>query len=345
MIKVLVVDDSPTVQQLMMHILNSDEDIEVIGIANNGEKAIKFMEKNKPDVITMDIAMPEIDGFEATRKIMEVNPVPIIIVTGLFNSQDIDKTFKAMNAGAVAVIEKPAGIADGNFKEASQNIISTVKLMSEVKVIKRKWNQKSIRTNMSSETKVRKVLPEIKVVAIGVSTGGPPVLQTIFSKLPPNIKIPILVVQHITPGFLTGLIEWLSRVTQYPIHIASQGERALPGHIYFAPDGFHMEIRGDGRIFLNDSEKESGLRPSVSYLFKSVATCYGKNSMAILLTGMGKDGAKELKFLKDIGAITVAQDKDTSVVYGMPGEAVKLNAATYVLSPEKIGELLGKYSE
>ena len=126
------------------------------------------------------------------------------------------------------------------------------------------------------------------------------------------------------------------------MHIASHGEKALPGHIYFAPDGFHMEIRSNGQIFLNGTEKENGLRPAVSYLFRSVANYYGKNSIAILLTGMGKDGAKELKLLKDKGAITVAQDKETSVVYGMPGEAVKLDAATYVLSPEKIAELFRK---
>lgn len=342
MIKVLIVDDSPTVQQLLTYILNSDEDIEVIGVAKNGEAAVKYMQDNKPDIITMDIDMPEMNGFEATRKIMEINPVPIIIVTGVFDSQDIDKTFQAMEAGAVSVIEKPVGITDKDFHKVSENIINMVKLMSEVKVVKRKWNTKNIKPNLSNNSKLNKVLTGIKIVAIGVSTGGPPVLESIFSKLPQGLKVPILVVQHITPGFLNGLIDWLSQTTKYPIHVATQGEKALPGHIYFAPDEFHMEIRNNGRIFLNSTEKENGLRPAVSCLFRSIADNYGKNSMAILLTGMGKDGAKELKQLKDKGAITVAQNKETSVVYGMPGEATKLNAATYVLSPEKIAELIGE---
>ncbi|WZL71685.1 chemotaxis-specific protein-glutamate methyltransferase CheB [Clostridiaceae bacterium 35-E11] len=340
MIKVLVVDDSPTIQELITHILNSDKDIHVIGVANNGEEAIKFMEKNAPDIITMDISMPVMDGFEATRKIMETNPVPIIIITGLFDAKDVDRTFQAMEVGAVSIIEKPMGIADTDFYEISQTIIDTVKLMSEVKVIKRKARYKNVQEKLSRGIQANNISTDIKIAAIGVSTGGPSILQRIFSKLPSDIKLPILVVQHITPGFLKGFVDWLSKETTLPIHIASQGEKALPGHIYFAPDKFHMEIRKNGQIFLNKADKENGLRPSVSTLFRSVANHYGKNAMAILLTGMGKDGAQELKQLKDQGAITVAQNKETSVVYGMPGEAVKLNAATYVLSPEEIAELL-----
>lgn len=342
MIRVLVVDDSPTIQQLMTYILNSNNEINVIGVVKNGEEAVDFVAKDKPDIITMDISMPVMDGFEATRRIMETNPVPIIMVTGLFNSQDIDKTFKAMEAGAVSVIEKPVGINDSNFHKISQNIVEMVKLMSEVKVIKRKSFNRSGVSTSALHTKLNSNYEEVKVAAIGVSTGGPPVLQSIFSKLPSNIKIPILVVQHITPGFLIGLVNWLSQVTNYPIHIAKQGEKALPGHIYFAPDEYHMGISASGQILLNKGEKENGLRPAVSYLFSSVANSYGENSLAILLTGMGKDGAAELKQLKDKGAITVAQDKETSVIFGMPGEAIKLDAATYVFSPEKIAELFNK---
>ncbi|WML37611.1 chemotaxis-specific protein-glutamate methyltransferase CheB [Clostridium sp. OS1-26] len=342
MIKVLVVDDSPTIREIMKDILGLDKDIEVIGVASNGEEALRFMEKNKPDIITMDIDMPKMNGFEATRKIMETTPVPIVIITALFNSKDIDRTFQAMEAGAVSVIEKPAAVTGSEFDKEAQNIVHMIKLMSEIKVIKRKNIYKNRKTGSLENCKSKNGLSSIKIAAIGVSTGGPPVLQSIFSKLPSNIKIPILVVQHITPGFIQGLVDWLSGVTEYPIHIAVHGEKILPGHIYFAPDGFHMEVRGNGKIFLSDSEKENGLRPAVSCLFRSIARHYGKNSIGILLTGMGKDGAEELKLLKDIGAITVAQDKETSIVYGMPGEAVKLDAATYILPPEKIAELFGR---
>lgn len=343
MIKVLVVDDSPTVQDLMKYILTSDKDIEVIGNVNNGIEALKFLEKMKPDVITMDINMPYMNGFETTQRIMETSPVPIIIVTSLFDSTDVERTFQAIQAGAVSVIEKPVSIRNQNYKDICKNIINNVKLMSEIKVIKRKfYSSKSSIKLIGMEAKVNKDIDDKKVVAIGVSTGGPPILKKIFSKLTESIRVPILVVQHITPGFINGLVDWLSQETKIPIHIAYNGQSILPGHIYFAPDEHHMEVTYNGKIVLNKQEKTNGLRPTVSHLFNSVANAYGKNSIGILLSGMGKDGVEELKLLKEKGAITIAQDKESSVVYGMPGEAVKINAATYILSPEKIAELLNQ---
>lgn len=341
MIKVLVVDDSPTVQDLMKYILTSDKEIEVIGTVNNGIEALKFLETMKPDVITMDINMPYMNGFEATQRIMETNPVPIIMVTSLFDSTDVERTFQAIQAGAVSVIEKPVSIRNQNYKDICKNIINNVKLMSEIKVVKRKFHSSKGPINLlGMKEKVYNDFDDKKVVAIGVSTGGPPILKNIFSKLKESIHVPILVVQHITPGFINGLVDWLSQETKIPIHIASNGQSVLPGHIYFAPDEHHMEIMYNGKIVLNKQEKINGLRPTVSHLFNSVANAYGKNSIGILLSGMGRDGVEELKLLKEKGAVTIAQDKESSVVYGMPGEAVKINAATYILSPEKIAELI-----
>jgi len=341
MIKVLVVDDSPTVQELMKYILTSDKDIEVIGIVNNGIEALKFLETMKPDVITMDINMPYMNGFEATERIMETNPVPIIMITALFDSTDVERTFQAIQAGAVSVIEKPVSVRDENYKEICKNIINNVKLMSEIKVVRRKFlNNKGSNKLLKIEAKFNNDFADKKVVAIGVSTGGPPILKNIFSKLAESVNVPILVVQHITPGFINGLIDWLRQETKIPIHIASNGQSILPGHIYFAPDDYHMEIMYNAKIVLNKQEKINALRPTVSHLFNSVANAYGKNSIGILLSGMGKDGVEELKFLKEKGAVTIAQDKESSVVYGMPGEAVKINAATYILSPEKIAEFI-----
>jgi two-component system chemotaxis response regulator CheB len=341
MIKVLVVDDSPTVQELMKHILTSDKDIEVIGNVNNGIEALKFLETMKPDVITMDINMPYMNGFEATERIMETNPVPIIMVTSLFDSTDVERTFQAIQAGAVSVVEKPVSVRNQNYKDICKNIINKVKLMSEIKVVKRKfYGSKGSNKLLGMEAKVNNDFDDKKVVAIGVSTGGPPILKKIFSKLTESINVPILVVQHITPGFINGLVDWLSQEIKIPIHIASNGQSVLPGHIYFAPDEHHMEITYNGKIVLNKQEKINGLRPTVSHLFNSVANAYGKNSIGILLSGMGRDGVEELKLLKEKGAVTIAQDKESSVVYGMPGEAVKINAATYILSPEKIAELI-----
>lgn len=180
---------------------------------------------------------------------------------------------------------------------------------------------------------------DIRVVAIGASTGGPLVLQTILLELPDNFTVPILVVQHIKPGFLDGMVHWLRQTTGKQICIASAGEHILPGHVYFAPDGLHMMVDKDGCIVLTASSGQ-GPKPAVSQLFQSVLNVYGRNSAGILLTGLGNDGAKELKLMRETGAITIAQDRDSSVVYGMPGEAVSLDAAMYVQPPNKIAKLL-----
>lgn len=341
MIKVLVVDDSLTVQELMKHILTSDKDIEVIGSVNNGIEALKFLETMKPDVITMDINMPYMNGFEATQRIMETNPVPIIMITSLFDSTDVDRTFQAIQAGAVSVIEKPVSVRNQGYEQMCNNIIDKVKLMSEIKVVKRKFHTSK---ELKKSSEIKKIVDseycDKKVIAIGVSTGGPPILRKIISNLTTNLSVPILIVQHITPGFINGLVAWLRQATNIPIHIAFDGQSILPGNIYFAPDDEHMEIVYNGKISLNKQEKINGLRPTVSHLFNSVANAYGKNSIGILLSGMGRDGVEELKLLREKGAITIAQDKESSVVYGMPGEAVKINAAQYILSPEKIAELI-----
>jgi two-component system chemotaxis response regulator CheB len=181
---------------------------------------------------------------------------------------------------------------------------------------------------------------EIRVVAIGASTGGPIVLQTILSRLPKNFLVPVLIVQHMASGFIHGFAEWLSQSSRLPVHVAANREYLLPGHAYVAPDGFQMGVEMGGRIALSKDEPENGLRPSVSYLFRSVAKVFGPNAVGVLLTGMGKDGAEELKLMRQKGAVTIAQDEESSVVHGMPGEAIELDATTYVLSPDKISEAL-----
>ncbi len=337
MIKVLIVEDSAVVRQHLKNILEKGEGIRVIGMAENGVESLKFVQEQKPDVITMDINMPKMNGLEATRRIMETRPVPIVIVSASYDPGDVDKSFHAMEAGAVAIVEKPPGEGHLDFDTAAKALVQTVKLMSEVKVVKR-WNktqQSGTLRECLTEVVSGQTANNIKALVIGASTGGPPVLQTILSGLPKNFPAPVFVVQHIAKGFLGGMAAWLGQTTAIPIHIAAYGDRPQPGHVYFAPDDFHMEIRGS-RIVLNKDKPENGIRPSVSYLFRSAANVFGENMIGVLLTGMGKDGAEELKIMKEKGAITIVQDKESSVVYGMPGEAVKLDAATYVLSPDKI---------
>lgn len=335
-INVLIVEDSPVIREFLTYILSSDPEIEVVGTANNGEDALEAIKHKKPNVITMDIHMPKMDGFEATRIIMETHPVPIIIVSGSTSAKEVATTFRALEAGALAVIPRPKGIGHPDYEATTRELIQTVKLMAEVKVVRR-WPQ--LRKEMvppAPKVDVQKTLPGIQAVAIGASTGGPMAIQTILSTLPKDFPAPLFVVQHIASGFIQGFTEWLAQSSGIPVHLATDGEYPLPGHAYIAPDGFHMVVNANHRIVLTNEEPKDGLRPSASYLFRSVANAFGANAVGVLLTGMGKDGAEELKLMREKGAITFAQDKESSVIHGMPGEAIKLDAATYVLPPEKI---------
>lgn len=347
LVNVLVVDDSAVAQMLIVHILNSDPQINVLGVANSGERALEFLTRRKPDAIVMDLHMPGIDGFDTTRRIMETLPTPIVICSGSCNPLEVATTFRALEAGALAIVAKPVGISHPEFEIMATKLTETVKLMSEVKVVRRWPKSQVVNSDANagtgnatvSETKRAGCHP-IKIVAIGASTGGPPALQAILAGLPKRFPVPLLIVQHIAAGFLNGLVEWLSQTTKFPVQIAKHGETLSPGVAYFAPDGYHMALTSNFRISLSGHEPENGLRPAVSHLFRTVAAACGQNAVAILLTGMGKDGAAELKLLRDMGATTIAQSEASSVVHGMPGEAMRIGAATYVLAPEAIAHVL-----
>jgi two-component system chemotaxis response regulator CheB len=341
MIKVLVVEDLPVAREFLVHILGADPAIEVIGTTNDGEQALEAVARKRPDVITMDIHMPKMDGLEATRRIMETNPTPIVIVSGSVDPLDVATTFRALEAGALAILRRPAGIGHPGHEAAASELVQTVKLMSEVKVIKR-WPKaaRPAEVPRSAQANRAPVEAKVKVVAIGASTGGPPALQTILAGLPEDFPVPVLVVQHMAAGFTLGFVQWLAQTSSLPVHLAAHDEPIRPGHVYVAPDEFQMRVERNGRIALKKDPPENGLRPSVSYLLRSVAEVYGRDAVAGLLTGMGRDGAEELKLLKEEGAVTFAQDKDSSVVHGMPRAAITLDAATLVLPLEKIAPAL-----
>lgn len=341
MIKVLVVEDSPVVREFLVHILGADPRIEVIGTANDGEQALEAVARKRPDVITMDIHMPKLDGVEATRRIMQTYPTPIVVVSGSTDPRDVATTFRAMEAGAVAVLRRPAGIGHPDHEATVRELIQTVKLMSEVKVIKR-WPKawRPAEVPPSTVAQRTQVEAKVKIIAIGASTGGPPVLQTILAALPQDLPVPVLIVQHMAAGFTRGFVQWLAQTSSLPVDLAIHDEYIRPGHVYVAPDEFQMRVERGGKIVLTKDEPENGLRPSVSYLLRSVAEVYGRDAAAGLLTGMGRDGAEELKLLRNMGATTFAQDKESSVVHGMPGAAIKLDAVTLVLPPEKIAPVL-----
>ncbi|MHB1937188.1 MAG: chemotaxis-specific protein-glutamate methyltransferase CheB [Acidobacteriaceae bacterium] len=343
LINVLVVEDSPVVREFLVHVLSSDPSIRVVGTARDGEEALDAVRRYRPDVITMDIHMPNMDGLEATRHIMETDPTPIVIVSGSTDPNETAMTFRAMEAGALAVLMRPNGIGHPDHETTARELVQTVKLMSEVKVVRR-WPR--VRRDAPVPPLVKVGLARVpapapmRIVAIGASTGGPPALHTILAGLPKAFPVPLLIVQHMAPGFIRGFAEWLAQSASLPVHVATHGETLFPGHVYVAPDEFQMKVGHSGKIVLTEDPPENGLRPSVSYLFRSVAEVYGCDAVGGLLTGMGRDGAGELLLLKEKGAITFAQDKDSSVVHGMPGEAIKLDAATFVLPPDKIAAVL-----
>jgi two-component system chemotaxis response regulator CheB len=335
-INVLVVDDSSVARQLLVHLLESDPRIHVAGTVGDGQAAVDFVAAHRPDAVLMDIHMPRLDGFEATRRIMETQPVPIVICSATANPKEVALTFQLMEAGAVACVEKPVSRDHPDFQRLVTNLLQTVVLMSEVKVVRR-WPRSRLTGHAPMGGQTESTSPgAIHCAAIGASTGGPQVLQIICAELPKDFPLPILVVQHIARGFLAGLVEWLNQTSGLTVQIASHGICPQPGHVYFAPDDFHMGLNSSGHIFLSRDEPENGLRPSVSFMFRTIAETCGPNAVAVLLSGMGKDGAVELKQLKDSGAMTIAQDRESSVVHGMPGEAIALGGVTHVLPADKI---------
>jgi len=329
------------VRELLAKILSSDPGISVIGAAKSGEEALLAVARDRPDVITMDIHMPGIDGLETTRRIMETQPTPIVIVSGSTDAHEVATVFQAMEAGALAVLRRPPGIGHPEHESSARELVQPLTLMSAVKLVRR-WapTRAEPQLRRAPEPPIPAAPAGINMVAIGASTGGPPVLQTILSELPKDFPAPILIVQHMAVGFCDGFAEWLAQSSALPVHVAMHGEVMRGGHVYVAPDDLQMKVGHDGRIQLTRDLPENGLRPSVSYLFRSLAEVSGKGAVAGLLSGMGRDGAEELKLLRDRGAITFAQDEASSVVDGMPGEAIRLGAATYVLHPDKIAPTL-----
>lgn len=326
-------------QQVLVTAFNADPQIEVIGTAESGEAAVEAARTLSPDIITMDINLSGMNGFEATRAIMSSCPVPIVIVTGKMDPKNSATLFRVMEAGALNVLAKPDPVGSPGHAESVARLVRHVKLMSEIKVVRRAFAP-------CPAPAPPKPLPlpasaaQIRVVAIGASTGGPPLLRQILSQLSPDFGAALLVVQHMADGFTENFAHWLNQCSALPVQLGENDMPISPGRVYVAPDGYHMEAGPGDRIVLSLAAPENGLRPSVSVLFRSVAQNYGRHAAGVLLTGMGSDGASELKVMKDRGGITIAQNKESSVVFGMPGEAVRIDAARYILPPEGIIQLL-----
>ena len=337
MINVLIVDDSPTLRHLIRAIFDTDPELKVVGEARNGEEAVAMVARLQPDVVTMDIEMPHMDGYEAIRRIMSETPVPIVVLTSTESDIRLGATYKGVESGALMVVGKPHGLR-GDDPDADE-IINVVKAMADVKVIRRRWHIPKHPEPSAHRNRVsRPIQPAYQVLAVGTSTGGPPALRTVLSELPATFSVPVLVVQHISRGFTAGLARWLNETISMRVKLADAGEPLLPGTVYIAPDGVHLQVSPQKKVALLEENPLDGHRPSVTALFNSVAKQYGQAAVGVLMTGMGRDGANGLYAMKQAGAYTIAQDEASSIVFGMPKEAINMGAASEVLALQKIAK-------
>lgn len=337
-LRILIIEDSSVVAMLLRAIFEKEPGMQVVGHARDGREGVRMAHDLKPDVITMDIRMPAMDGFEATRMIMADNPIPIVVISSSVDDEELRITFRAIEEGALAVMEKPRGFTHPDFEAIRRNLVDTVRAMAGVRMFRRYKPVRPEDVNIY-ETAIQQRTNAYELLAIGASTGGPQVLHNIFSLLPVGFPVPIVAAQHISKGFVGGLVAWLAGNTLLNVKLAEQGETLNAGTVYFAPDDCHLLVtRGASGLeaSLNQDVEVNGFRPSASLLFKSVAQTCKNRAVGLLLTGMGRDGADGLLTLRRAGSHTVVQDEESAVVYGMPGAAIALDAVDQVVALDRI---------
>jgi two-component system chemotaxis response regulator CheB len=313
-IRVVVADDSASMCALLVALLEGSATMQVVGVAGDGAEAVRLTARLRPDVVTLDLRMPQLDGLEATRRIMRECPTPIVIVSGSLQRGDVDLTIAALQAGALSVVRKPA-VAD---PDGCHELLQIVRLMAGVPVVHH-W-QRPAPARAAARPPAG---PRPEIVGIAASTGGPPVLASVLRALPADFPMPLLVVQHVADGFTAGLVDWLAGQTALAVRPAEQGRVLRPGEVLVAPDGLHLEVSRRGLVHLSAAPPYRGLRPSANYLFASLALAYGARALGVILSGMGDDGADGLAMLHRSGGRTVAQAAGSCAVDGMPQEAVR----------------------
>ncbi|MBI2786782.1 MAG: chemotaxis-specific protein-glutamate methyltransferase CheB [Legionella longbeachae] len=342
MIKIVIADDSKTEAALIQHIIESEKDMEVIGIAKNGQEAIELAAKFSPNLITMDIQMPIMDGLEATRRIMDQNPTPIVVISSMVNDESIHATFHILEAGALTALAKPVNIFSPSFEESRKHIVDTIRSLSDIHVIKKPLKKLLPEVKTQHKTKPNK-RATYEIIGIGASIGGPMALKTILSHLPADFPVPIMIVQHMSKGFIKGFAQWLAKNVNLKVKNAVDHEILEKGTIYIAPELKHMEIdRINEQLIctLMDGKPVSGFCPSITRLLQSIARVSGKKAIGLLLTGMSDDGANGLLELKKAQGHTLIQDQNSSIVFGMGAVAQSLNAVDHVIALQQIAAYL-----
>jgi two-component system chemotaxis response regulator CheB len=345
-LNVLVVDDSPTARELLGQIVNSAPDMRAVALAKDGLEAVQMTHELHPDIILMDVIMPRMNGLEATREIMHAVPTPIVLVSASLETHETGIAFRAMSLGALAVHRKPNGPMHTDYVLEATGLLNKLRLMADVQVIRHRKNDVRMAPVSSP---LREDWPGIlappEIIAIVASTGGPAALVTIIHQLPPDFAIPIVILQHISADFVDSLRSWIARMTTLPVALAQSGARPIPGSIYLAPGGKHLRLTRSHRFELDENPGTAYHIPSGDILLESVGQSYGKRAIGVVLTGIGEDGARGLRTMCDMGALTIAQDEATSAVYGMPKAAHALGAVRQILPLPEIAPTLIRLSE
>ncbi|OYT54199.1 MAG: chemotaxis response regulator protein-glutamate methylesterase [Candidatus Altiarchaeales archaeon ex4484_2] len=343
-IRVLVVDDSAFMRKIISDMLSSNPEIEVVGTAADGREALAKVSSLDPDVVTMDLDMPLMDGITALKHIMKVDPKPVIMVSA-FTYDGAEETIKSLNSGAVDFVTKPdRRRVSFRMKDAQEELIKKIKSSAKANMFSSTELSKCKQSSKKKKKKPLAVEAE-NVVVIGASTGGPKTLCKIMSKLPTKIDAAVIVVQHMPPKFTLTLASWLDSLTSLPVVEARDGEMVTKGKVFIAPGGFHLKVKkekvNDGihRIMrLDKGPMVNGMRPSIDVTMSSVAQAYTGKVVGVILTGMGHDGTEGMKQIKRMGGRTISQDEDTSIISSMPKSAFESGAVDEVVSLPEISK-------
>lgn len=338
-LRVLLVEDSPTLAGLLGLLIEQAPDMCLVGHANDGFEAVEMTARLRPDVIAMDINMPGLDGFAATKRIMAECPTPIVIVSATMDVEQVSVSMAALNAGALAVVEKPVGIGSPRYEALASGLLGSLRAMAGMKLVRRIDSGAGLRRRATSVGRSS----GSPVVAIAASTGGPAALSRILPALPAGLPAPVLVVQHIAPGFVGGLAAWLDRLGSLRVGVAQDGEVLEAGRVYLAADDRHLGICAGRKVRCSDAEPVGGFRPAATYLFESVARVAAAKVVAVVLTGMGRDGTDGLRLVRAAGGHVVAQDAKSAVVNGMPGSAVSAGLVDEVVPLTRIADHITKH--
>lgn len=336
MINVLIVDDSATARGLLKMALETDPEIRVIGMVQDGKEAIDIIPKLRPDIVLMDLRMPNMDGFQAVRHIMGYFATRILIVTASFSDRT-HLVFRALEAGALDLIEKPMlGLMENN-PDSAKELISKVKTLSKVNIA---GIERNLGLKLRRNLRVPNKKSDGKIVAIAVSTGGPRALKEVVPLFPEDLPAGVIIIQHMSRGFISGMADWLQALSRIKIKVAGEGDTINQGEVLFPPDNYHIILDKNGKIRLEDSPPIFGIRPAADILFPTIAKYYGKKVIGVIMTGMGDDGVRGMECIKREGGATIAQDEKSCAVFGMPKVAIERGVIDKIVPLGKITETI-----